>query len=492
MKVLPGRVRILTKTREPLPVQKASSQCVLYWMSRDQRAEDNWALIYAQELATKSAVPVHVVFNLVPKFLAATLRQYSFMIDGLKETEKSLRALGIAFHLEMGDPVETVPALATKLNAIALVCDMSPLRVPMKWSKDVAKQVDRSRLPCFQVDAHNVVPVWMCSEKQEYAARTIRKKVHKGLVTYLGDFPPLRKQKEKLPPEVNWEEAWETLQIDRTIKSVDWIKPGTAAGLENLRGFCRDGRLQSFAKDRNNPNITHCASNLSPYTHFGQVSTQRAALIVNEYAKKHSKCAEGAKMFIEESVVRRELSENYCFYQPKYDSLEGASGWAQLTLKKHESDEREYIYSKAQFERGESHDDLWNAAQFQLVQEGKMHGFLRMYWAKKILEWSKTPDEALTTAIYLNDRYSLDGRDPNGYVGCMWSIAGVHDKGWGERPIFGKIRFMNYKGCKRKFKVAEFVARYSKQTGKKRKATQDTKTKKKKQKKLTSFFPKKS
>ncbi|CAK9015423.1 unnamed protein product [Durusdinium trenchii] len=164
--------------------------------------------------------------------------------------------------------------------------------------------------------------------------------------------------------------------------------------------------------------------------------------------------------FIEESVVRRELSDNFCFYNDKYDSLEGAAAWAQQTLKDHAKDKREHLYTMEELEGGKTHDDLWNASQQQMVQEGKMHGFLRMYWAKKILEWSPSPKEALQRSIELNDRYELDGRDPNGYVGCMWSICGVHDMGWKERPVFGKIRFMNYAGCKRKFNVPAFVAKY--------------------------------
>ncbi|CAK9015387.1 unnamed protein product [Durusdinium trenchii] len=169
---------------------------------------------------------------------------------------------------------------------------------------------------------------------------------------------------------------------------------------------------------------------------------------VGEAKGASSSVQKGCEAFIEESVVRRELSDNFCFYNDKYDSLEGAAAWAQQTLKDHAKDKREHLYTMEELEGGKTHDDLWNASQQQMVQEGKMHGFLRMYWAKKILEWSPSPKEALQRSIELNDRYELDGRDPNGYVGCMWSICGVHDMGWKERPVFGKIRFMNYAGCK--------------------------------------------
>jgi len=246
------------------------------------------------------------------------------------------------------------------------------------------------------------------------------------------------------------------LEVDRTVGPVAGFVPGSKAAHDRLKAFCSPDRLAFFEKSRNDPCKEAC-SGLSPYIHSGQISAQRIAAEVE-------KCGEKAKQsfesFIEELVVRRELSDNFCFYNPDYDSLKGCSEWAQLTLKVHSADKREHIYTRAQFEAGKTHDDLWNAAQLQQVQDGKMHGFLRMYWAKKILEWSQTPDEALETAIYLNDRFALDGCDPNGYVGCMWSIGGIHDMGWTERPVFGKIRFMNYAGCKRKFTVPAFVIRY--------------------------------
>lgn len=190
-----------------------------------------------------------------------------------------------------------------------------------------------------------------------------------------------------------------------------------------------------------------------------QVSAARCALEAKARGKSYG---ESVASFVEELVVRKELSDNFCFHNKKYDSLEGCAGWAQETLEKHSIDKREHVYTRQQLEAGKTHDQLWNAAQLELVHKGKMHGFMRMYWAKKILEWTKSPADALADSIYLNDHYSIDGRDPNGYVGCMWSIGGIHDMGWTERPIFGKIRFMNYKGCERKFKVAMYVGKIGK------------------------------
>ena len=235
---------------------------------------------------------------------------------------------------------------------------------------------------------------------------------------------------------------------------IGWCTPGPRHGLNALNSFIVD-RLAVFGKNRNNPTKV-ALSNLSPYYHFGQLAPARAALEVQKMAGKYKESVEG---YLEELIVRRELSDNFCFYNEHYDQICGASQWAQDSLDLHEDDEREYLYSLQELEAYQTHDDLWNAAQKQLVVQGKMHGFLRMYWAKKVLEWTESPKVALENTIYLNDRYSIDGRDPNGYVGCMWSICGIHDMGWKERPIFGKIRFMNYKGCKRKFDVKAFVAK---------------------------------
>jgi deoxyribodipyrimidine photo-lyase len=163
---------------------------------------------------------------------------------------------------------------------------------------------------------------------------------------------------------------------------------------------------------------------------------------------------------LEELIVRKELSDNYCFFNTNYDSFNGFHDWAKETLNKHRKDKRGFVYSLAEFENTNTHEDLWNAAQRELITTGKMHGYIRMYWAKKILEWSKSPEEALRISLYLNDKYELDGRDPNGYVGCAWSIGGVHDRAWTERPVYGKIRYMNRNGAARKFDVDRYISRY--------------------------------
>ena len=194
-------------------------------------------------------------------------------------------------------------------------------------------------------------------------------------------------------------------------------------------------------------------SDLSPYLHFGHIAPQRVALEVQE-----SQSPRGSKeAFLEELIVRRELSDNFCYYNQDYDRFQGFPDWARKTLDEHRADEREYLYNLADFENARTHDPLWNAAQLEMVHRGKMHGYLRMYWAKKILELTASPEEAQEVAIYLNDRYELDGRDPYGYVGIAWSLGGVHDRAWGERPIFGKVRYMSYKGAAGKFDMQAYI-----------------------------------
>jgi len=433
---------------------------VLYWMWRDKRVQDNWAMLYSQKMAMDLNVPLQVMVC-VPKSLGEmTLRHYHFLLEGLKEVEEECAKLDIGFHLESGEPADIITDKFLDKHQIGLVvADFSPLRYHKEWLEDLEK---KTKVAIHQVDAHNIVPVWVTSDKQEYAARTIRPKVTKNLPEYLTSFPPVVKhpvQSKTKIPKANFDSVMNSLDIDRKgwgVEPSEKFTPGTKAGLENLQSFVSGGRLKVYDKSRNDPNV-EALSQMSPWVNHGQVSMQRAVLYVRTAGKSYSG---GVAGFVEEAVVRRELSDNFCHYNPKYDSLDGATDWAQKTLKDHKDDKREYVYSRKELEEGLTHDDLWNASQLQLVREGKLHGFLRMYWAKKVLEWTESPEVALKEAQRLNDRYALDGNDPNGFVGVMWSIAGIHDQGWGERAIFGKIRYMNYAGCKRKFDVNKFVIKY--------------------------------
>ncbi len=425
---------------------------VVYWMSRDQRATDNWALLFVQQQALKHKAPLLVVFCLVPDFLQATLRQYAFMLKGLDETSGDLRNKNIPFILLNGRPGKVLPDFIREVGAGALVTDFDPLKIKRKWKKAVNRGLD---IPFFEVDAHNIVPCRMASPKQEFGAYTIRPKIQRLLPDYLADFPALQKHPvsfKKKTKSFSLPTVLEKLKLDRSVEEVSGYVPGPAAGRKALKDFLKK-KINAYPAGRNDPNLDG-QSGLSPYLHFGQIAPQRVAL---ETVKAKGVKPEAREDFLEEMVMRRELSDNFCFYNPHYDSVLGFPDWARRTLNTHHRDKREYRYTLKQFEAARTHDPLWNAAQKEMVARGKMHGYMRMYWAKKILEWSPSPGQAHKIAVYLNDKYELDGRDPNGYTGIAWSIGGVHDRAWGERAIFGKIRYMSYNGCRSKFEVERYI-----------------------------------
>jgi deoxyribodipyrimidine photo-lyase len=392
-----------------------------------------------------------VVFCLVPTFLGATLRQYGFMLKGLREVAHDLEDLNIPFFLLMGNPPQELTRFVEHNLVGAVVSDFSPLRLVREWRSTAAQDLNA---PLEEVDAHNIVPCWVGSPKAEYGAYTLRPKLKRLLPEFLEEFPalsrhPIRWEGER--PEISWENLTASLKIDFSVEEVSWLPPGERGAFAQLEHFLKH-KLPFYHERRNDP-TQDGQSDLSPYLHFGQLAPQRVALEV-ENCKGNDASREA---FLEELIVRRELSDNFCFYQPHYDTFAGFPAWAQKTLSQHRADRREYLYSPEALESARTHDELWNAAQREMVQRGKMHGYMRMYWAKKLLEWTASPEEAQAQAIYLNDKYELDGRDPNGYAGIAWSIGGVHDRAWFERPIFGKIRYMSYKGCRSKFNVAAYI-----------------------------------
>ena len=424
---------------------------VALWMSRDQRANNNFALLFAQEMAIKLKAPLAVLFCLVPEFQGATMRQYGFMLKGLKETDENLVKKGIPFFLVTGSPEEEIPNFIKKYRISLLIKDFDPLRIKKDWTESVARKID---IPFYEVDAHNIVPCWIASQKQEFGAHTLRPKIKHALTEFLEEYHQLRKHPipwKEIIIKPDWSKSLKTLDVDN-IPEIEWIKPGEKAAHKVLKDFL-EKKLSSYDMKRNDP-AADGQSNLSPYLHFGQISAQRVALEV----LKSNIDKKLREVFLEELIIRRELADNFCFYNPNYDNFEGFPDWAKKTLNRHRRDKRQYIYTLEEFENARTHDDLWNAAQMEMVKRGKMHGYMRMYWAKKIFEWTESPEDAMEIATYLNDRYELDGRDPNGYVGIAWSIGGVHDRAWNERPVFGKIRYMSYNGCKSKFNIKKYIA----------------------------------
>jgi deoxyribodipyrimidine photo-lyase len=440
----PRRIRLLNENHD-------GQGAVIYWMSRDQRVRHNWALLFARRKAELMQQPLVVLFTLAPSFLQAPLRHYDFMLKGLREVEADLNALNIPFVLLQGQPERDLSRFAEQIKAGVVVTDFSPLKISRGWKKEVARQL---AAPLYEVDTHNIVPCWIASGKQEYSARTLRPKINALLGEFLTEFPelePLASPSEH--KRVDWSDVYRNVKADPDVPPVEWLQPGEKAAKACLESFLQN-RLASYAQQRNDPNAG-ATSHLSPYLHFGQISAQFIAM----KASKSKAPEDDRKAFLEELIVRRELAENYCCFNDHYDSFEGIPAWARESLKQHKGDRREYLYTVEEFAAAKTHERLWNAAQLELTKTGVIHGYMRMYWAKKIFEWSQTAEQAFETAIFLNDRFALDGREPNGYAGVAWSIGGLHDRPWFDREVYGKIRYMNASGCARKFDVNRYIAR---------------------------------
>lgn len=423
---------------------------VLYWMHREFRAGDNWALLHAREEALRMQVPLAVVCCQAPTCLGATLRQVDFLLRGLALSAPLLERAGLPLLLRCGDPATEMVRLCQAVHPSLVVTDFDPLRIKRQWLQSLLRH---QPAPVHEVDARNIVPAWIASPRREFMARTIRPKIHRLLPELLTPFPELPPHPHPWPTpptSLDFPDLRAVLRVDTTVGPVAWLHPGEEAARQVLNTFLEQ-RLPRYDQ-RNDPNQEVC-SHLSPYLHFGMIAAQTVMLELTRRGLR----GEQVDSFVEELVVRRELSDNFCLYTADYDQVSGFPPWAQQSLDKHRQDPRASLYTLEQFERAATHESLWNAAQQQLVSSGAMHGYMRMYWAKKMLEWTPNATEALRIAIALNDRYALDGRESNGYTGIAWSIGGLHDRGWPERPIFGTIRYMNEAGARRKFDVPRYI-----------------------------------
>ncbi len=426
---------------------------VVYWMQRAQRATDNPALDLAIEAGNALRLPVVAFFGLVP-YPDANLRHYQFLVEGLPDTAARLARRGVGFVLRR-HPDADVAAFCEEAGAALVVGDENPLREPERWRQVLA---GRLRVPYWTVDADVVVPTSLIP-KEQYAARTIRPRIRAVLARFLvpGDEPRARVP-WKAPRGVHGlDPGGDVLigfPIDRRTPPVAEFRGGTTRGLEALGRFVTE-RLDGYAEGRNHPE-RDATSQLSPWLHFGHIGPRTVALAVRDADAPPA----DRNAFLEEFIVRRELAVNFVKHNPRYDSLGSAEPWAAGTLREHARDERPHLYTERRLEQAETHDPLWNAAQRQMAATGWMHGYVRMYWGKKILEWSRTPDEAFERAVRLNDRYELDGRDPNGYAGIAWAIAGKHDRAWGPvRPVFGTVRYMSFASTSRKFDSRAYIDR---------------------------------
>ena len=428
-----------------------SGHYILYWMQSSHRTEENPALGFAVERANRAHLPLVVYFGLWRSYPEAGLRHFAFMLQGLREVAVSLETLGVRLVLEVERPDQGFLSLAK--DAALAVVDRGYLRLHRAWYR-----VAEERCPCplFQVESNVVVPVETASGKEEYSAATFRPKVTRQVETFLhpvGTATPERSSLALELPSIAGDSPDAILSRiggDPNVPpSERWIG-GMSEAMRRFEEFL-DRRLEGFAEARRDPGGDG-GSGMSPYLHYGQVSPCTLALLVQEHE------GPGPAAFLEELVVRRELAVNFVHYNDRYDSFDALPSWARQTLALHRDDPREVVYSRDELERAATHDPYWNAAQRELVTTGMMQGYMRMYWGKKVMEWSRTPEEAYATALHINNTYSLDGRDPSGYAGVAWCF-GKHDRPWKERPVFGSVRYMNARGLERKFQMDRYLER---------------------------------
>ena len=429
-----------------------SGTCIVYWMQRSQRGVDNPALDVAIEAGNTLGKPVVVFFAPVPFYPNANLRHYKFLVEGIPDIAEALAKRGVGFVLRRY-PEHSLLKFCEEVRAAMVVGDENPMREPEHWRALATKKL---RVPFWTVDSDVIVPSRLI-EKEQYAAFHIRKKLHADLDLFLHKPKnPHAKVPWKKPSHVDSlnvhfdvTKGWE---LNRSVGLVGGFKGGTAEGQRLLREFVRR-KLGEYSRDRNHPELEG-TSRLSPYLHFGHIGPLTVALAVNDAdAPKAQK-----DVFLNQLLTWRELAVNFVTYNPNYDNFEAGENWAHKTLAEHAKDPRPYLYSERQLENAETHDALWNAAQMQMVNTGWMHNYMRMYWAKKILEWTRTPAEAYQIAVELNDKYELDGRDPNGYAGIAWSIVGKFDRPWFRRPVFGLIRYMSGESTGKKFDSRRYVS----------------------------------
>jgi deoxyribodipyrimidine photo-lyase len=429
-------------------------RCVVYWMQRSQRAFDNPALNVAIRVGNLVGKPVVVFFQLVPRSHHANLRHYYFLVQGLRDIAVGLEKRGVGFVLRRY-PEHGILKFLSEVQPSLVIGDENPMR---EADQSKAKAARDFSAPFWTVDADVIVPSKLLG-KEHYAARTIRPKIHALLPQFLRPFAnPLARVAWKKPRDLNSMEPdlslLDNFTVDRSVGPVPSRVGGSEQGRNALQQFLKF-RLKGYATNRNHPDLDG-TSQLSPYLHFGHIGVHTVALAV----KNARAPLPDRKAFLEELIVRRELAVNFVRFNSNYENFDSSEPWADRSLRIHLGDDRKYLYTERQLESAETHDPLWNAAQKQMILAGWMHGYLRMYWAKKILEWSPSPEVAYDVAVRLNDRYELDGRDPNGYAGIAWAIVGKHDRAWGpERPVYGKIRYMSYASTSRKFNSKAYIER---------------------------------
>jgi deoxyribodipyrimidine photo-lyase len=444
----------MTVRRKVPPLREG--KCVVYWMQRAQRGIDNPAVDLAIEIGNELDLPVLVFFSAISNFPHANLRHYAFLNQGLTDIEEDLAERNVSFVVRR-PPNNSLEKLLAEVGAAIVIGDENPCREPERWRRVLAK---RLTLPFWTVDADVVVPSALFP-KHQYMLHIMRPKLLAEMPKYLAPTPRTKAKRTWKRPH-----GFESFNVtddvtagwrdfDRSVKPVDSFTGGTRAALKRLKHFVGHG-LADYAKQRNHPE-TDGTSQLSSWLHFGHISPVTIALACEESVREGNATAAARDAYFNELIGWREISVNFVKYVPNYDSIEGAPEWAQVTLRDHAGDKRDPVYTLEQMEQAETYDELWNAAQMQMVKTGWMHNYLRMYWAKKILEWAPNPALAWEWAVILNDKYELDGRDPNGYQGIAWAMGGVHDRPWFDRPIFGTVRYMSGASTGKKFDSKRYI-----------------------------------
>ena len=426
-------------------------------MQRAQRGIDNHAVNLAVAVANELKLPLVVYFAGISNFPHANLRHYAFLNQGLPDIEHDLAARNITFLMRRA-PHESHERLFSDVHAALLIGDENPMREPERWRRDLAKKI---RIPFYTVDTDVIIPSKLIENKQ-YGAYTIRPRLYRALPEFL---VPYENPKAEVPwhrpksfqsdsPHEDITQGWPDL--DRSVPPVEAWHGGTHAAQARLKLFTTR-LLPDYEQQRNHPE-TDGTSALSPYLHYGHLGPQTIALAIDAAVKSNPTLQSARDSFFNELIAWRELSVNFVLHHPDtYDTPDCAEDWARKTIAEHDTDERETLYTLPQLERAETYDDLWNAAQIQMLRHGWTHNYLRMYWAKKILEWTPDVATAMKYTLHLNDKYFLDGRDPGGYAGIAWALVGKYDRAWFNRPIFGKRRYMSGASTGKKFNSKLYI-----------------------------------
>jgi len=436
---------------------RRDGKCVVYWMQRAVRVEDNPALDVAIGAGNLLGLPVVVFFSVIPNYPSANLRHYHFLQQGLRDVEEEAAERGVGFVLRRY-PENSLGAFLEEVQAALLVGDENPCREPERWRRVMAR---RLKLPFWTVDADVVVPSVVFG-RDYFLLHHFRPRLHEELPRYLvrpANTKPLHAWTKPRGVE-SFSLAGDVTrgfkELDRGVRPVDTFTGGSGAARRRLREFI-DQELAQYDESRNHPE-RRGTSRLSPYLHFGNLGPLTIGSAVEEAVVAGKVSRQTRDRFMDQLIGWRELSVLFVRHNENYDNLKCAEPWALKTLTEHAGDARPQRYTLEQLERAETGDELWNAAQREMVDTGWMHNFTRMYWAKRILEWAPDPARAFEWAVMLNDKYELDGRDPNGYAGIAWAIAGKHDRPWFERPVFGQVRSMTAASTAKKFDSASYIA----------------------------------